>query len=474
MARTTASALALIVVAPLAFLAGTLYHHPREIVTAAGGGTPLYYHCPMHPSYRSDVPGTAPCCGMALEPVFADAPAAAAPAPGTVKIAAGTQQLIGVRVAAVERTAGTDRLRLSGRVAADQTRVYRLNAGLAGYVREMSSATAGSRVSSGQWLATFSTPDARQAIGAYLQSLDVLDREEQLAASAIQVTAARLNRQLAADRLLTYGMSPLQLEEIARTRQAPLGIKVTAPVSGLVLARRVSTGETFEAGTELFQIADLTRVWIFADVAGADAGELRPGAAAAVRLPGHHSATHARVSDVLPQFDTGTSTLKVRLEADNPGLALRPDMFVDVELAVTFEPATVVPIDALLDTGLRKTVFVERSEGVFEPREVVTGWRSGSLVQILEGLEPGERIVTSGTFLVDSESRLKAAGARPAAGAGSAPVAASGLAIDPICHMEVQIAAATAAGLVTTRAGGTHYFCAKPCKLRFDGARPTP
>jgi Cu(I)/Ag(I) efflux system membrane fusion protein len=116
----------------------------------------------------------------------------------------------------------------------------------------------------------------------------------------------------------------------------------------------------------------------------------------------------ATVSKAPPFFDPATRTLKLRLEADNPGFALRPDMFVDLELPIRSAPALTIPIEALMDSGLTERVFVERSEGKFEPRVVETGWRSTERVEVVSGLKEGERIVASGTFLVDSESQLKA------------------------------------------------------------------
>jgi multidrug efflux pump subunit AcrA (membrane-fusion protein) len=163
-------------------------------------------------------------------------------------------------------------------------------------------------------------------------------------------------------------------------------------------------------GPETFfdRIADLRRVWILADVFGPEAEYIRPGMVAHVSLPGRRRSFDARVSsDVLPQFDATSQSVKVRLEADNPGSLLRPDMFVDVDLVITLPPTIAVSADAVLDTGLKKTVFVERSAGVFEPRAVETGWRFGGRVEIVNGLIPGDRIVVSGTFLLDSESRMR-------------------------------------------------------------------
>jgi Cu(I)/Ag(I) efflux system membrane fusion protein len=142
------------------------------------------------------------------------------------------------------------------------------------------------------------------------------------------------------------------------------------------------------------------------------------------------------VSDVLPLFDPSTRTMKVRLEAANPRYALRPDMFVDVELPIELSPTLAVPTDAVLDTGLKKTVFIDRGEGFFEPREVETGWRLGNRVEITKGLEPGERIVVSGTFLIDSESRMELAAAGMV----------ENLATDPVCGLPVSIRKAEESG----------------------------
>jgi multidrug efflux pump subunit AcrA (membrane-fusion protein) len=161
---------------------------------------------------------------------------------------------------------------------------------------------------------------------------------------------------------------------------------------------------------------------------------------------------------VLPQFDPSTRTLKVRIEVENPDYALRPDMFVDVQFPLNLPPALTVPADAVIDSGLRQTVFVDHGDGYFEPRRVETGWRFGDRVQILRGLMTGERVVTAGNFLIDSESRLKAA----AAGIRGEPER------DLLCGMDVDAARAKAAGRVSTYRGRTFYFCSEVCKKQFD------
>ena len=166
----------------------------------------------------------------------------------------------------------------------------------------------------------------------------------------------------------------------------------------------------------------------------------------------------ARVSDVPPVFDPSSRTFRVRLLVDNPGTVLRPGMFVDVELPVRAEGVLAVPVDAVLDSGSRKTVFVDRGGGYFEPRTVETGRRFGEDVEVLEGLMAGEKIVVSGNFMVDSESRMKAALS------GMTPARAK----DPVCRMQVDEAGARAQGLFLELGGKAFYFCSAECKEAFS------
>jgi Cu(I)/Ag(I) efflux system membrane fusion protein len=175
-----------------------------------------------------------------------------------------------------------------------------------------------------------------------------------------------------------------------------------------VLKRSVSPGLRFDRGFEFYRIADLDRVWILADVSRDQLRFIRRGAAARITTSEGSHALSATVSPSEPIFDEAALTLKVRLEAANPRRALKPGMFVDIEFPLDLPSGLVVPADAIVDSGLRKTVFVDRGNGSFEPRLVETGRRSGDDVEVTKGLAPGERIVISGTFFVDSESRMKA------------------------------------------------------------------
>jgi membrane fusion protein, copper/silver efflux system len=407
-------AVAVVLLAAIAagFVAGVRYNQDAAVSAAAlRGRRILYYVDPMHPGYRSDTPGTAPDCGMALAPIYEDggspAAAAARAVHGALAISADRQALAGVQVQAVERIPTAEPLRLYGRVEPDETRAYRINIGIDGYIRELSPITTGSRVARGQWLATVSAPDVRTAIQAYLVTLDIVDRSRRTGDSQIQLDIAGAGVQQALDRLLTIGMSPGQVEEIKRTRLVPPSIRVASPADGFVIARHVSVGERVASGDELYRVADLSRVWVVAEAFGADADLVAPGATARVSVPGRRASFAARVSgDVPPQFDRDSQSATLRVEVDNPAAVLRPDMFVDVEIATASASAIAVPADAIVDSGFTRTVFVERSAGIFESRAVETGRRAGGRVEIVRGLTAGERIVVAGAFVVHAEQWL--------------------------------------------------------------------
>lgn len=344
-----------------------------------------------------------------------------------------------------------------GRVAVDNPRLYIVNATTRGWILTLSAVTPGAMVKKGAILGTFYAPEMLRAVQTYLSDVFTLDRlkgnPEAPAFKTAQFAVAQDR-----DVLTSLGMGEGQLEEIARTREWVPHVDIVSPTTGIVIAWNVFQALKFAEGTEFFRIADLSRVWILLDVFENETKYLRPGATSKVSLAGQPVSFEAVVSNVLPLFDPVSRTMKVRLEADNPGYILRPDMFVDVELALRLPESIAVPADAVLDSGLRKTVFVERSAGYFEPREVQTGWKLGNQVEIIRGLEPGERIVVSGTFLIDSESRM----AQAVAGMEES------LARDPVCGVPVSIKKAEEAGRTRAHSGRTYYFCSDECKAKFE------
>ncbi|MBC8018421.1 MAG: efflux RND transporter periplasmic adaptor subunit [Verrucomicrobia bacterium] len=451
------------------FLTGTwVSHHFTKQDAAVKGRKILHYVDPMHPSYTSDKPGIAPDCGMPLEPVYTDgnrAPAGntllAALPPGTVQVSPDQQQLVGVKTGVVERTGGYQELRLQGRVAPDELRTYVINATIDGWITGVGNSTTGSIVRKNEVLAKFYSPEFLSAGQALIYALNSMDRSMGTAgvnqAQKDQMQQFNVSLKQYRDSLRNLGMGDQQIDEMIRTRKYMENVDIVAPGNGLVTVRNISPGQRFERGKELYRIVDISRVWILVDTYGADADFLKPGMRINVSLPNRNRAFIARVANIPPQFDPASRTLKVRLEVDNPGNILRPDMFVDVELPMQMPSMLSVQTEALIDSGLKKTVFVDKGNGVFEPREVETGRNFGNLVEILSGLKAGERIAISGTFLLDSESRMKTA----AAGISSTPQQ------DPACGMYVDELKALAAGHTVESCGGTNYFCSEECKQKF-------
>jgi len=415
----------------------------------------------MHPSYKADKAGIAPDCGMQLEPVYEDGSTGdgkTLPA-GAAKVTPERRQMMGVKVGTVEKAGGTRTIRTLGRVAADETRLYRLNAATDGWIREISHATVGSVVKRDQTLASFYAPEILGAQQSYVYAMSALDRYEASGKeTSDQLQRTSVNIQSARNALENLGMSERQLEELRKTREIARTIRIVSPADALILARDVSLGQRFEKGAELFRLADLSHVWILADLFEREGQEVKPGQVAEVSLPYQARSFRATVSDVPPTFDPATRTLKVRLEMPNPGMALRPEMFVDVKFTVAYAPTLTVPADAVLDSGLRQTVYVETEPGVFEPRRVEVGRSFGDSLEIVKGLMPGEKIVVSGNFLIDSESRMKAA----AAGLRG-PTSK-----DPICGMDVDEAKARGAGKTSVFGGASYFFCSEGCKKEFD------
>ncbi|MEI6668038.1 MAG: efflux RND transporter periplasmic adaptor subunit [Acidobacteriota bacterium] len=432
----------------------------------------LYYSCPMHPQYHADRAGDCPSCGMRLEPVYAAGSAAPASAgaslpPGTFQVSPDQQQLVGVQVGVAATASGSRTLRTSGRVAPNENAVYPLVSGAEARVLAVGLPAVGSWVKRNEVLASLYATEVQTLAQNYFIALAGVERVAP-SGDPNQIAATKTALARSEESLRNLGVSDGQLQEFRTTRQVSPTIKLASPVDGIVLQRNVLTGQRVERGTELYRVADIRRVWIFADVYANQLPFVRAGMRATVAAAQHGRVYAASVSTAQPVFDEAGRTMKVRLEADNPGFALKPGMFVDVAFEIQLPAALAVPSDAIVDTGHRKTVFVDRGNGRFEPRQVETGWRIGDQVEITKGLAAGERIVLSGTFLLDSESRLKAVAPTGGVAPTSAPQTSRAALKDPVCGMDVDQKHATAAGLRATHNGGTFFFCSDVCKKRFE------
>ena len=467
MVRTSLVVALSLALAAVSFLGGSWYNNRKTGGTQAGQQT-LYYACPMHPHYKSEQPGDCPSCGMRLEPVYAGQAASSSSAslPGAVHVSPEQQQLLGVRVAPAGMASGASQVRTVGRVVADERKIRYLTAAVDGWIEETFGNTTGAKVAKDELLATFYSPQGTSAQLAYINSLGYLSQFPAQEGPSRNL-AASFTAQTALDGLRALGMSAAQIDALKNERQLAQSIRITSPAAGIVLARNVAPGKWIAKGTELYQIADLGQVWVLADLFENEARYVRPGQRVTVRYQGMSFA--AKASEVTPQFDPATRTLKARFEAENPGYTLRPDMFVDVELHVSLPDAVTVPVDAVIDSGLKKTVYVAKGGGSFQPRLVETGWRFGDRIEITKGLLEGEQIAVSGNFLLDSESRMRTTtgpGDQGTGGQGDRATRRPGdVVIDPVCGME--ISPAKAAGNSEYK-GTTYYFCSSQCKKDFD------
>jgi Cu(I)/Ag(I) efflux system membrane fusion protein len=368
----------------------------------------LYYVDPMHPAYRSERAGTAPDCGMDLVPVFDDGEQTSADAmpPGSVHLTRDQEELIHLEVETL-RAAGVRQLHNVGHVVPNETMTFRVSAGVDGWIRHVYSDKTGTQVKKGQTLSAFYSKDVSSPQQAYVFALESFDRLTQsTSATEGQLELATKQLAIARDALQFIGMGDAQIDELGRTHREMFDVNLTAPADGQILERNVAVGQRFMKGEVLYHIANLSRVWVLADLYARDAALLDHINGAQVTIEGFPP-MEAKVADAPLQIDGDGRTWRRRLEVNNEVHRLVPGMIVDVAFTVAPGSSLTLSVDAVLDSGAKKHVFVARGEGRYELREVETGWQDDDRVEIKRGLKEGEKAVTTGAFLLDSESRLK-------------------------------------------------------------------
>ena len=360
------------------------------------------YWCPMHPEVSSDDPNAVceKCGGMKL------VPREQVPGLVPVDVSADRVQLIGMKTAAAVEQKLAPTVRTVGIVTADEGSISVVSSYISGWVEELMATQSGEKVRKGQVLARVYSPDLATAQINYLNAIKwVRDQPggQAPATSATMESDARA-------RLLLLGIGEPDIQELERNRKPLRALSVRAPVDGYVGRRGVQVGTYITPGQELFEIADLSTVWVVADVYEAEIERVKVGQKASLTLQSMPGQVFlGKVAFVYPVVNPTSRTIQVRMDFRNPGLKLRPGMFADVNLDLGAVEGLVIPADALVETGESQYVFVSLPGGRFEPRRVRVGVRSGDRVQVLEGVAAGERVVTTANFLIDSESRLRAA-----------------------------------------------------------------
>jgi Cu(I)/Ag(I) efflux system membrane fusion protein len=372
------------------------------------------YQCPMHPQIIRDKPGECPICGMKLVPI--DQGRAPTAAPNTAReglapltIDSAKRQLLGLKTVAVQRAPFETSIRTTGRVAADERRVHHVHTRFEAFVEHVTADFTGKYVNKGEALAYLYSPELYATQQEYLLALKA---SQSLGTSGVSSVAQGGQDLLSAarQRLLLWEITPADIERIEKNGQPIRALPVYAPISGYVTARTAYHGMKVMPADTLFDILDLSQVWVLADVYEYELPRLSVGQRATITLsywPGR--VWNGTVTYVYPAVDEKTRTVKVRVELDNPKGELKPEMFADVTIHGSTRDVLQVPDDAVLESGTRNIVFVSEGEGKLVPREVSVGDHGAGAVEIRDGLKDGDVVVRGANFLVDSESRLKAA-----------------------------------------------------------------
>lgn len=376
----------------------------------------LQYHCPMHPDYVSDRPGDCPICGMRLVPIegaqkAAETPKPAeTPVPGMAPVEMDDQatRLSGVQTAVAERRALSRSTRAVGLVTADESRVRHVHTKTSGWVEKLHVLSTGQAVRRGQPLLAIYSPELLASQEEYLRAREAAERF-----SNSQLPEVRRG----GEDLLTASRRRLELldvphsliEQLERTGKPQRTVTLYSPASGYVTGKEIFEGMEVGPGMDLLTVTDLSRVWVEADFYEYESRAVRVGQTVSLHLPNDPaSARTGRVSFIYPFLNPESRTVKVRIELSNPGLRLKPGMYVDVTPELAAAEGVVIPDSAVIDTGVRQVVFVKTPTG-FEPRQVQVGNRGEGQALILAGLDAGESVAVRANFLLDSESRLRAA-----------------------------------------------------------------
>jgi RND family efflux transporter MFP subunit len=360
----------------------------------------------MHPAYRSSKAGIAPDCGMTLVPRYADEGTGNMPA-GTVIIPEDKQVLAGVRTTVVERKALMREIRTTAQIVVDESRISHVHVKIGGYINRVFVDYVGQLIKKGEPLFTLYSPDLVATQQEYLiakrgnAKLNAAPFEDvaQGAQSLLESTRQRLK---------LWDITDDQIRKLDETGKVERDLTFYSPVTGFVTDRKVFPQTSVTPDTELYTVSDLSSVWATADIYEYEVPFVHVGQHVSFSLSYYPGKNYSgAISYIYPTVDPQTRTVKVRVDIPNPDFVLKPQMFADARLTVNYGVQILVPQEAVLDSGKEQQVYVVHGGVIFEPRKVTLGPVIDGNVSVISGLKPGEKVVTSGNFLIDSESRMK-------------------------------------------------------------------
>ena len=359
----------------------------------------VMYRSTMMPNEISDKPGK-DSMGMEMVPFEVEETVTPLGGRAAVRISPERQQMIGVKYEEVRLLPIDKMLKTVGKVDFVEPLVSVVSLKFDGWIEKLFVASTGTRVKAGEALFEIYSPELVSAQQEYL-----LARQ---AGAAVSQDASLLKS--AREKLSLWDISEAQVEELGRTGEVRRTLNIYAPRAGFVIEKNVLLGQKIMAGESLFKVADLSRVWVYGEIYEYELPFVQEGQEVTIDLSYYPGETFkGKIAYIYPYLDSETRTNRVRVEVPNPAFRLKPEMYANLTIHVAYGTRLVVPADAVLDSGERKIVFVDKGDGYLEPREVKTGVRGEDAYEVLEGLKVGERVVVSANFLVDSESSLKAA-----------------------------------------------------------------
>ncbi len=360
------------------------------------------YTCGMHPQIISDEPGYCPICGMKLTPKKDGS----GPAEGSITIDPTTVQNMGLKTAVVSTQPIIKSVRAFGKIQYSEPLIQTINVKIPGWVENLYVDYEGAAVKTGQPLLELYSPELVAAQREYLVALESSRKLSAVTASAISASDLLLDASVF--RLQNWDISPDQIRKLAKTGQLTKSMVIRSPFNGVVISKKAVTGDHLKAGAEIFRIADISEVWGVAHIYEQDIPFINPGQIARVELPYLPGQVfEGEVSYISPYLDNKRQ-VEIRLDMHNPDLQLKPEMYAEI----TFESQIpgdrlALPLKAIINSGLKEIVYIANNDGSFEPRVVRTGAvGNNDYIEIISGLSEGEKVVVSGQFLLDSESRL--------------------------------------------------------------------